>query len=378
MPPTDTASGVDANVLPGDIRPGDKLTQQQKDLIRTENLRAIKINNLIQQLHTALDARDWPAATDVLHQLIADDPNRWEFYQNLGMVQGNLFHYPEAIQAYEKGIEVAQNTIAHGPKPAEAKKEISQMMIYAGDAYAHSGNSDKAVEMYMKAAEISAEPATAYLNICRAQRSNGNVEAAHAACEKAISADANRWEPYQIMGGIEQNAGRNQDAIATYGKGLEVAQKAITANTDAARAKTALGQLLSAQGNLYVHEKKFGQAIETFQKAVEVDSYPAVDYFNLCAAYYNIHNDESALESCNKAIASDPKMADSYFVKASVLYSQGKLEHGRFTAPPEATEALNKYLELDPDGPHAANAREMLQHIGAEVETTYKSWKKSK
>src|SRR5947199_7856987 len=74
MPPTDTASGVDANVLPGDVRPGDKLTQQQKDLIRTENLRAIKINDLIRQLHTALDAKDWQIATNVLQQLIAADP----------------------------------------------------------------------------------------------------------------------------------------------------------------------------------------------------------------------------------------------------------------------------------------------------------------
>jgi len=60
-----------------------------------------------------------------------------------------------------------------------------------------------------------------------------------------------------------------------------------------------------------------------------------------------------------------------------MLYSQGKVEHGRFNAPPAASEALTKYLELDPNGPRAATAREMLQHIGAEVETTYKARKKA-
>ena len=377
MAPTDTASGVDANVLPGDIRPGDKLTPQQKDLIRAENIRAARINDLIQKLHTALDARDWPTATDVLHQLIAADPNRWEFYQNLGTVQAGQAHYQEAVESYEKGIEVAQSTIARGPDPAGARKEISLMMIYAGDAYSHTGNNEKAVAMYMKAAEISSEPATAYLNICRAQQTNAHLEEAAAACEKAISADPNRWEPYQIIGSLEQNAEHNQEAITSYGKGIEVAQKAISAGTDVARAKVALGQMLSAQGNLYVHDKKFEEAIGFFQKAVEVDAYPALDYFNICAAYYDINNHESALEACNKAIESDPKMADPYFVKASMLYSQGKVEHGRFNAPPAASEALTKYLELDPNGPRAATAKEMLQHIGAEVETTYKARKKA-
>ena len=377
MPPTDTASGVDANVLPGELKPGDKLTQQQKELIRNENLRDTKINDLLRKLHPALDAKDWPTATDVLHQLITADPNRWEFYQNLATIQANQSHYPEATQSYEKAIEVAQNTIARGPDPAGAKKEISQMMIYAGDAYARTGNNDKAVEMYMKAAEISSEPAIAYMNICRAQQGNGNPEAAAGACEKAISADPNRWESYQILGAIQQNTGHNQDAISTYGKGIEVAQKAVNSNTDTQRARVALGQMLSAEGNLYVYDKKFEEAIGFFLRAIEFDAYPARDYFNMCAAYYDIQKHEPALEACDKAVESDPKMADPYFVKASVLYSQGKMEHGKFNAPPAATEALNKYLELDPGGPHAASAREMLDHIGAEVETTYKARKKA-
>src|SRR5437588_766407 len=242
------------------------------------------------------------------------------------------------------------------------------MMIYAGDAYSRLGNNDKAVEMYVKAAEIAPEPVTAYFNICRTQRNNGNTEAAKAACEKAIAADPNKWEVYQTLGGIEQNAGRNQVAIETYEKGIEMAQKAIASNTDPSGAKTALGQMLSAEGNINVHAKKFDQAIRLFNKAVEVDSYPALDYFNLCAAYYDVNSHEAALAACDKAIASDPKMADSYFIKASVLYGQGKLEHGKFTAPPAASEALSKYLELDPNGPHANDAREMLQKIGADVE----------
>src|SRR5437763_1691016 len=225
MPGSDTTTGVAANVLPGDRLSGDKLSQQQKDLIRAENLNTIKINDLVVQLHKALGAKDWPVATNVLQQLIAADPNRWEFYQNLGTVQTNQSRYQEAVQSYEKGIQVAQNTIAKEDDPVTANKEISLMMVYARDAYSRIGNKDKAVEMYMKAAEISPEPATAYFNICRTQRNNGNTEAAKAACEKAIVIDPNKWEAYQTLGGIEQNTGQNQAAAETYEKGIEMAQK---------------------------------------------------------------------------------------------------------------------------------------------------------
>jgi hypothetical protein len=39
-------------------------------------------------------------------------------------------------------------------------------------------------------------------------------------------------------------------------------------------------------------------------------------------------------------------------------------------------EALNKYLELAPEGLHANNAKQMLEYIGFKVESTYKGRKK--
>jgi hypothetical protein len=49
---------------------------------------------------------------------------------------------------------------------------------------------------------------------------------------------------------------------------------------------------------------------------------------------------------------------------------------GKYDAPPGASEALNKYLELQPDGPHANDVKQMLQFIGSKVETNYKAKKK--
>jgi hypothetical protein len=40
-------------------------------------------------------------------------------------------------------------------------------------------------------------------------------------------------------------------------------------------------------------------------------------------------------------------------------------------APPGTAEAFQKYLELAPTGPHAEEAKAMLQGLGATVETSY-------
>ena len=40
-------------------------------------------------------------------------------------------------------------------------------------------------------------------------------------------------------------------------------------------------------------------------------------------------------------------------------------------APPGAVEALQKYLELQPTGPNAASAKEMIAQLGSTVQTTF-------
>src|SRR5215471_1184147 len=136
--------------------------------------------------------------------------------------------------------------------------------------------------------------------------------------------------------------------------------------------KTAVGQILSAKGNSYLALRQFDQAIDAFSRAAEVDAYPARDYFNICATFYNTDSMEAAVAACDKAITADPRMPDPYFVKASALYKKSKMERGKLAVPQGTQEALNKYLELDPTGDHATDAREMLAKIGATIDTTFK------
>lgn len=249
---------------------GPKYTKEQIEEIKKQNAKAEGQNALIAQAQAAMNARNWEGAIPPLQQLSQQDPNRWAFLQALGNAQLNVGQYDQAVQSFEKGIQVTQNIV--------------------------SGNAPK--------------------------------------------------DP------------KNPDS-------------------DPVKAKAGMAQMLTNEGNAYLKLHKNPEAVAAFEKAANMDPNPGTAYFNLCATQYNSGNTEGALAACDKAISADPTRADAYFIKGSLLIAQGKMgKDGKYDAPPGTSEALNKYLELQPDGPHANDVKQMLQFIGSKVETNYKAKKK--
>jgi len=197
--------------------------------------------------------------------------------------------------------------------------------------------------------------------------------------KKMITAEPNRWEYQKALGDTQLNLGQYQEAADTYEKVIPLAENATKTDpkADPAKAKAAVGQMLTNEGNAYLKLKKNDKAIEAYTKAAAMDPNPGTAYFNICATQYNTGNTQGALVACDKAIAADPTRADAYFIKGSLMVGESKLDKdGKLQAPAGASEALNKYLELAPDGPHAGDVKAMLQAIGAKIETTYHERKK--
>lgn len=186
----------------------------------------------------------------------------------------------------------------------------------------------------------------------------------------------NRWDYLQSLGDAQLNQGKYEDAVATYSKAIPMAQNSSDPKADPVKAKNAVGMMLTNEGNAYIKLKKNQEAIAAYNQAAALSPNPGTAYFNICAVQYNSGNMEGAAVACDKAIAADPNKADAYFIKGSSLYGNGKLDKdNKYVVPPGTTEALNKYLELAPDGPHAADVKAMLQGLGVKIETTYKERK---
>ncbi len=206
-----------------------------------------------------------------------------------------------------------------------------------------------------------------------------NWAAAEPILQQLMVANPNRWEYQEALGNAQLNLGKFDEAVATYDKAIPIAENSLKSDpkADPAKTKAGISQMLSGEGSAYLKLKKNDKAIEAFTKSAEMDPNPGAAYFNICATQYNSGNTPGALAACDKAIAADPNKADAYFIKGSLLMGDSKQDKdGKLQAPAGTAEALNKYLELAPDGPHAGDVKQMLTFIGAKIETTYKEKKK--
>jgi hypothetical protein len=200
--------------------------------------------------------------------------------------------------------------------------------------------------------------------------------------KQMIIADPNRWDFQQSLGSMQFNLGQYQDAIDTYEKVIPLAENSAKTDpkADPVKIKAAISQMYGIEGNSYIKLKKNPEGIAALNKSIELEPNPNA-YLNLCVAQSNGGDLKGAAASCQKVIQADPTRADAYYIEAISLIgmSDGKLDaEGHYIAPAGTKEALTKYLELSPDGPHAGEAKQMMEMLGAKMETTYKEKDKKK
>jgi tetratricopeptide (TPR) repeat protein len=206
-----------------------------------------------------------------------------------------------------------------------------------------------------------------------------NWEAAEPILRQLVTMNPTRWEYQQALANTLLSENKLDEAVATYEKAIPAAENAPKTDpkADPAKSKAAVAQMLGNEGNAYLKLKQNDKAVAAFTKAAAMDPNPGAAYFNLCATQYNTGNTQGALVACDKAIAADPNRADAYYIKGSLLLADSKTDkEGKVQPAPGTAEALNKYLELAPDGAHAADVKQMLAYIGSKIETTYKEKKK--
>jgi tetratricopeptide (TPR) repeat protein len=119
--------------------------------------------------------------------------------------------------------------------------------------------------------------------------------------------------------------------------------------------------------------RKVEEAQAELLKAAQLDPGRAGQfYYNLGAVLVNIGQLEPAGEAFKKAIEVDPNYANAYYQYAVYLFGKATLApDGRVVPPPGTREALEKYLQLDPNGIFAESARGMLATIEQAVQTQY-------
>ena len=221
----------------------------------------------------------------------------------------------------------------------------------------------------------------------------GDYDTAIALLSQATDLDATRDVLWYRLGDAYSQSALKQTDTAEKNKRLESAvadfQKAVKLKTDEIEAaKTAtdkkpdaakqaesnknLAAYYNGLGNAYGRAGKADGAVAAYNQAAAVDpTNSGMYYFNLGAIMTNGGHVDEAIAAFDKAIVADPTKAAAYYWKGVNLMGKATVKDNKMIAPAGTAEALNKYLELEPTGPYADPAKQLLASMGAAVETTF-------
>jgi tetratricopeptide (TPR) repeat protein len=217
-----------------------------------------------------------------------------------------------------------------------------------------------------------------------------DYDAAIAALTEANQIDATRdvlWyrlgDAYRMSATTQTDKTERQkrydSAVEAYSKAIQLKQDAVQngKEKDTAKANQQLAGFYINMADAYAKSSKIDDAVKSYEAAAKADPAQAgAVYFNIGAVYTNAGRVDDANTAFDKCIATDPTRAEAYYQKGVNLLGKATLQGNKTIAPPGTAEALQKYLEIAPNGPNAQSAKDLLASIGSSVETSYGTKKK--
>ncbi|WP_353069528.1 tetratricopeptide repeat protein [Tunturibacter empetritectus] len=223
-----------------------------------------------------------------------------------------------------------------------------------------AGNYDSAITAMKQATDTKPDEGILWVTLGDAQLGSGD-----AAAKAAKAAGTSPTDP-----AVQQ---KFTDAATSYKKAADLNAASKKPNPETAGvAYNQLGQAEARLGDAKASSDAYEQAAKAQPEKA------GMYYFNEAATLYNSGKLPEAGAAADKAIAADPKKADAYYIKGQALIPQATVDPKtqKIVAPPGCVEAYQQYLELAPDGGHAADVKGILEGIGAPVKSSFKSGKK--
>ena len=203
-----------------------------------------------------------------------------------------------------------------------------------------------------------------------AQMKDAKWDDAVATMEQASAQDQTHDVVYSTLAEADLGDKKYPEAEAAFTKAIQLAPAT----------SKAVGSYHNGLAEALVKQGKTDAAMAEYDKAAQLDPAGAgMYYYNEGAVLTNQGKPDQANQAFDKAIAAEPTRPDPYYQKGLNLLAKATLgKDGKMIPAPGTAEALNKYLELAPDGRYAQAAKDLLASIGAPVQTTFGSQKKGK
>ena len=284
-------------------------------------------------------------AIEAYEKAIEINPKYNDAWFNKGFDLGKLKRYEEAIEAYEKAIEI-------NPKDNDA-------WYNKGFRLARLKRYEEAIEAYEKAIEINPKDDKAWLNKGFCLGKLRRYEEAIEVSEKAIEINPKEALGYSNIGELFFKLGNLEDASKN-------AKNALKRNEN-------LTSALSLQGRIDIEEKNYDAASKSFKKAISLDiGNPKLflweAYANYLKAKFSLdskclkYKEEitTIIRNLERAVSLIKK--DGEKINACILYFLGFFyleSDDTFTAK----EKLEECIRLKSKSPIETSVRELLGNI---------------
>ena len=314
-------------------------------------------------------------------EALLKSPDNDKILNNLALTYSHLELYDEAIQSYEKQIELDENDFIalynYGSLLYDKKsyndaiirydKVISIIPEYAkawngkGKALEKLGNYQEAIKCYDKAIEYDNKYDLAYKNKGNTLSKLNQYEEAIKCYDKAIEIDPKYKLAYKNKGNTLSELKKYEEAIKCYDKAIEIDPKYKWAYKNKGNALSKLKkyeeaikcfdkaiELAPNDSNLYNNaswtlslNKKFLLAKPYVEKALALDDSKGFIWHTLGYIHMNLGDDDKALHVFNHALSLNQNQPYSLRDKGKILFKMGLIE--------EARELIKKSKEIKPD-----------------------------
>jgi Flp pilus assembly protein TadD len=180
-----------------------------------------------------------------------------------------------------------------------------------------------------------------------------NYEEAVKQFQLASEKDPKQHVIFGNLGLAFSNLKKYDESVAAYKKAIEL--------------KPDEAPYFSNMSLVFADTGKLDEASEAASKAAQLSpTLGGQGYYNIGAILTNKGKTKEAVEMFKKAIEIDPKNANSY-------YQLGIAYFGQTETIPQAIPALETYLKLQPTGPNAEAAKNLIEAAKAQAPAEYKS-----
>jgi len=288
------------------------------------------------------------------------NPNLAKSYNNIGSIYAQAGQLDKALYYYSKGLELQ-------PWDPMAHSNIGVILARKGQRENNPQLLREGLAKLKKALELDPRHFNAYMNLALLYIDLGQFDQATPYCDKALELWPGNPEVHYTKGKLLALQKRPMEAVAEYRKALSLKEDYVEAHLEVAQVLLSVGMAQEAaahfravlelppnrtrprdralahdQLGVYLAGKgRHGEALEHFEKAIQLAPQEASFYSNLGLTLFRLGYRDRAVALYNKAVQLNPNFANAHDNLAIALTHLGQFDG--------AIQHYRKALEIEPN-----------------------------